>query len=798
MADDRLEKSRQLRQKRNANYQSKKKIKKQLRELDGFPMTDGSESDEEENDNEEEEVADDWEDESAEGSASEERGEERGEDIEEEDSGEERDENNSGNETEAQEEWHDDIEVEDNEGQDNEDRDSDANSSSSGEEDNDDGEDIALQITDDEEDEHDIPQHIAAQRSPFYCEIRDHIRKWKLRGKGTREMFDDLLAILNVRCPDEKFPNDCRTLLAKILADDEAQMKAIGEEVEEGNVKKMKKAKSKYAHFGVEKGLLHATRGLSVNDIPEGNDGRREVWFFMYVDGVAKFYSAAMPGEFWPVILRIMNIEYLDCEPVYAGLYYGIKKPIIEEMFIETNVELHQLLTQGLQLRDGHVAVKFAGVVADAPARQMLRGITTHTAYEGCERCTERGQYFKFRVCYPARAHPIPPRTNENFRNQEFFNHHKGECVFAEHEDLDLINLFILDSMHLVYLCVVRRWLFFVTKIKTGPKVIWRLRQKKLREFEADYAGFNEYCPMEFSRKPVDLKDSGHLKANEYRQMANYGLLALLLGRVHKDLSDNFLLLHVALRILSDPIRCLDENDLNVAEDLLQRFVRDCEKLFGLDFVVYGVHNLTHIVDDVRRHRCTLDRLSAFWSENEYRFLLRGITGPSDPITQAKNIIQQKTAYDKEKFPNGPRQKARKKPKYQCSIPMKGVENVGRYVVMTTPQVKYHCERLGDRYTEVEEDGEIIFIECTAFIDLGADLNDEERYRVEGQQLEVIDGEFYVDPMPASELGIRLTNNVKSPAKSWPMSSVKRKIYRLPLYKSDLHVLMPLLHSSEY
>lgn len=84
------------------------------------------------------------------------------------------------------------------------------------------------------------------------------------------------------------------------------------------------------------------------------------------------------------------------------------------------------------------------------------------------------------------------------------------------------------------------------------------------------------------------------------------------------DLYLNFLCLHVAVSILVNPILCKNEEYLKYAEDLLISFVKKYEEFYGEYNMVFNIHNLLHIVNDVRRFG-SLDNFSAFRFENHIR-----------------------------------------------------------------------------------------------------------------------------------------------------------------------------------
>ena len=117
------------------------------------------------------------------------------------------------------------------------------------------------------------------------------------------------------------------------------------------------------------------------------------------------------------------------------------------------------------------------------------------------------------------------------------------------------------------------------------------------------------FIPKEFARKPRSLREVDRWKATEFRQFLLYTGPVVLLGNLRDAVYKNFLLLHVALYILVSPSLCQQYCDY--AEELLLLFVTHYSKLYGRNMVVYNVHCLVHLANEVRKYGC-LHRISAF------------------------------------------------------------------------------------------------------------------------------------------------------------------------------------------
>jgi hypothetical protein len=90
------------------------------------------------------------------------------------------------------------------------------------------------------------------------------------------------------------------------------------------------------------------------------------------------------------------------------------------------------------------------------------------------------------------------------------------------------------------------------------------------------------------------------------------------------------------MSICLDPEMCHKCSDY--CERLLHFFVQQFSKLYGENQVVYNVHCLTHLVDDVRHYGC-LDSTSAFPNDNYLGNLKGMIRKGSNPVSQIVNRL---------------------------------------------------------------------------------------------------------------------------------------------------------------
>src|SRR6185436_14578774 len=111
----------------------------------------------------------------------------------------------------------------------------------------------------------------------------------------------------------------------------------------------------------------------------------------------------------------------------------------------------------------------------------------------------------------------------------------------------------------------------------------------------------------------------------------------MLIGVVQDELYNNFMLFSVALYILSSATLSSTQF-CSYAERLLvafciTAFVEHCKQLYGAESIVYNVHGLVHLADDVRRHG-PVHNFSGFHFENYLGTLKKLVRKAHLPLSQ--------------------------------------------------------------------------------------------------------------------------------------------------------------------
>ena len=425
---------------------------------------------------------------------------------------------------------------------------------------------------------------------------KENLSAWATKFNQSHAALAELLEILIKSNLD--LPRDPRTLLA---TPKETEIKNI--------------AGGQYYHFGIQSSIVAK---LDTFSLELGNVDT--LTLHINIDGLPLHRSSN--ESLWP-ILGIIK-EFPGSEPCVIGVFSGKSKPQPVHEFLNDFVEeMSVLQDQGLEYDGRKFAVKLDAFICDAPARSFVKCVKGHSGYNGCERCTQHGVW-NGKMTFPEVN--APERTDIQFDEMRDEEHHTGASPLRNLK-LGLVSQFPLDYMHLVCLGVVRKIILLWTK---GP-LNNRISLNMIKLISDKLLVLRSHLPREFSRKPRSLLEVRQWKATEFRQFLLYTGPVVLYRELPQNLYENFMLLSVSMSFLLSPDRCSAYSDY--VQKLLIVFVKNFGALFGENMLVYNVHSLVHIVQDVKRFG-SLDNISAFPFENFLGKLKKIVRRPQHPVPQ--------------------------------------------------------------------------------------------------------------------------------------------------------------------
>ena len=305
-------------------------------------------------------------------------------------------------------------------------------------------------------------------------------------------------------------------------------------------------------------------------------------------------------------------------------LFCGNQKPDpIDDYLEEFLFDLVELRKDGYKFN-----VELHFFACDAPARVALKCIVGHTGHNAGELCNIKGNWVLNRLTFDV-VDDFEVKTDEGFKNNLYSSHQKKESPLIQ-RSICCIILFMLDYMHLVCLGVTSRIFNFLRK---GPKIC-PLSHAQLALVSEHLVSLRGNIPSSFARKPRTLFGLDRWKATEFRQFLLYTGPVVLQKVLSKEIFCRFMSLTLAIFILINVDVDAREEMLEYAATLLNFFVDNAHIYYGDTFNVYNVHNMKHIVDNVKHFNFSLDFLLCFKFENYLQSLKRMVKNANNTIVQ--------------------------------------------------------------------------------------------------------------------------------------------------------------------
>lgn len=446
-----------------------------------------------------------------------------------------------------------------------------------------------------------VPQNETA-KSISNQSIEQKLSKWAIEHKIKREALSDLLKILQ----EEKIPNLPKSY--KTLLNTPRNINLV--DITPGKM--------------VYMGMKIALESLMKNFNQEINYLEIDLNF----DGAPIYENSKNNVVIWPILARVYNI---DSEVFPVAIYGGSQKPDNFNELLKPFVEEFNNLTNNFTYQERKISLKIRIIILDTPAKASICCITGHMGYFPCPKCHIRGERVDKRIVFPRHQNDL--RTNHEFREKLYSNHNKKKTELEEIKDLDLVKNIPIDYMHCVLLGVMRKLLdLWFGKHGLYPPSCKKRLSEKIEKYEKSQ-------PSDFERKLRSLDKMGLWKANELRTFLLYIGPVVLKHDISQEQFQNFMLLHIAIKILCDKENCTKFNA--TAQQLIDAFVEGYEEIYGTKNVTFNIHILTHLPADCMLYG-NLDNFSAFPFEAFMGQLKRYVASPFRPLEQIFNRYMEK------------------------------------------------------------------------------------------------------------------------------------------------------------
>ncbi|XP_048515587.1 uncharacterized protein LOC125502070 [Athalia rosae] len=376
-----------------------------------------------------------------------------------------------------------------------------------------------------------------------------------------------------------------------------------------------------YFHYGLGTALRDQLR---ITKMPM--DAGYTIQININIDGLP--IAKSSKSQLWPILGQIHHPQFPHLFVI--GAFHGHSKPscpfeVLEEFINEFNT----LTREGFEFSGTRYTIAIRAVICDSPARAFITCAKGHTGYFGCSKCLQEGEYRQHKMLFLDENHPL--RTDSGFKNRVNEEHHTGISPF-EHISLLMVSTFPLDYMHLVCLGVVKKMISLWLKGYQTTK----LDARNIKKLSEDLISMVQWIPVEFCRKPRGLDEFDRWKATEFCLFLLYLSPVILHEYLPRLNVQHICSLQCAIFILCHPTDCMYNND--DAKELLTYFVQTMKLLYGEETIIYNVHNLVHLPEDVKLYG-PLDSFSAFPFENHMQVIKKSLRKGSKPLAQLHNRI---------------------------------------------------------------------------------------------------------------------------------------------------------------
>lgn len=381
-----------------------------------------------------------------------------------------------------------------------------------------------------------------------------------------------------------------------------------------------------YFHYGIAKSLLKCNYSFLITDESVNID--------INIDGVSLSKSSKLCT--WPILGKFVNQP--DFAPFIIGIYSGYGHPKSIDVYIEDLVqELSDINENGVFVTPKKIwkSLSVRAFICDSPARAFVTGTLQYNSIFGCNKCHQECELIDSRRYYLTVKGA--ERTDHTFRTREHIEHHQPEfhqsLSLLESINIGMVTQFVIDPMHAVDLGVMKKMLF---KIFIGNHFI---NNDKKNDLDLLILKMKTFIPYEFERKlRSPIEELKRWKAVEYRLFLLYVGIVVLKDNVPREVYYHFLLLSTAIRLVSNPDTC--QNNSELAQTLLERFVAEFPNIYGVKEMVSNVHALLHIVDCVLQFG-PLYNFSAYPFENFQREVKKYTRQPTHILQQVYKRLEE-------------------------------------------------------------------------------------------------------------------------------------------------------------
>lgn len=371
----------------------------------------------------------------------------------------------------------------------------------------------------------------------------------------------------------------------------------------------------------------------------------------------------------------------------------------------------------------------------------------------------------------------MPLTTDASFRARSIPAHHREDSILEE-LPIDMINDFVTsDSLRLFHLGIMKKCLLIWLGQKDNYEYKWT--SCDIDNMNKLLANCNEDIASDIHRSIRNLGCIKFWKGTELRTFLFYLGVVVLKQWLRKEEYEHFLKLYCAV------VLCSHEKyseHLNLAEEKFAEYFEGYIDLYGINSITSNVHNLTHVVSDVRRFG-PLPNIVSYAFENTLsglKLTLRTCNRPLEQIT--RRIFELDLDY-REPINVDNYQNVNAEPYLKYLIESNETNDLCYQQISLGSDSFLSSRKFGDKWF-LTKDGKIIEFHYAVQLNGKHFLN--------GSRIENLEN-WFTEPFSSSLINVYSAKNKTFPAHYYPLEDVKAKM--VCMHYEDILVFIPLLHT---
>lgn len=338
----------------------------------------------------------------------------------------------------------------------------------------------------------------------------------------------------------------------------------------------------------------------------------------------------------------------------------------------------------------------------------------------------------------------------------------------------------VADSLHLIDLGLMKKCLIGWRDGNFG-----NYRTKWCAKDVAEISNLLQQIkmPSEIHRSVRGLDCLSHWKGLEFRTFLHYISIVILKPFLPSDVYEHFLSLFCAVTICSSNEYA---HLLDLAHTLLLHYIEYYGDIYGEDFITSNVHNLSHLVDDVKRFGI-LSKFNAYPFESKLYQIKNLIRSGNLPLTQVAKRINEINEFVQQNLPL-------KSSNPQLKKPILEKHDLTADCTETLHETKYSCVEFDEYCLKNDGVNKWFLTKTNEIVEMKYVWNNNGIIAINGSPL--IDlSLFFETPIRSSFLYIYVSSLKKNFERFYDINDIKCKMVGVSIPRKSEVVFIPLLHS---